>query len=255
MTKTTGFKKRMLDGDRLVGTFLKTPAHDVIEVLAISGLDFVCLDVEHAAFDRRSMDACLAMARALDFPAIVRVGSGTAENILQALDSGAVGVVVPHVTDAAKAAEVAKAARFGLGGRGFAGATRWAGMGTRSMPEVLAQSAAETFVLAQIEEPEGVEAAVEIAETVGIDGLFIGPSDLSVSYGKTDADSPELRAAYKAVGEATRAAGKAFVTWAPTMEKAAEWRGYGVNVFFMASEHNWILQGARAASKGVHDLD
>ncbi len=65
------------------------------------------------------------------------------------------------------------------------------------MPEVLAQSAAETFVLAQIEEPEGVDAVADIAETVGIDGLFIGPSDLSVSYGKTDTNSPELHAAYK----------------------------------------------------------
>ena len=253
--KTAGFKKRMMDGDRLVGTFIKTPAHDVLEALAVSDLDFVCLDAEHSSFDRRTMDACLALARALDFPAIVRVGSGSAENILQALDSGAVGVVIPHVTNATRAAEVARAARFGLGGRGFAGATRWAGLGTKSMPEVLAQSAAETFVLAQIEEPEGVDAATEIAETVGIDGLFIGPSDLSVSYGKTDANSPELHAAFKTVGAAAKAAGKAFVTWAPTVEKAAEWRGYGVNMFLIASEHSWITQGARAAAKGVRDLD
>ncbi|MGB5558975.1 MAG: aldolase/citrate lyase family protein [Paracoccaceae bacterium] len=253
--KTAGFKKRMLDGDRLVGTFIKTASHDILEVLAISGLDFVCLDAEHSAFDRKSMDVCLALARALDLPTIVRVGSGSAENILQALDSGAVGVVVPHVTDAARAAEVAKAARFGLGGRGFAGATRWAGLGTKSMPEVLAQSAAETFVLAQIEEPEGVDAVAEIAATVGIDGLFIGPADLSISYGKTDTNSPELHAAYKAVGEAARAAGKAFVTWAPTVEKAAEWRSYGVNVFFIGSEHSWILQGARAVGSDIRDLD
>ena len=253
--KTAGFKKRMLDGERLVGTFVKTTSHEMIEILALSDLDFVCIDAEHAAFDRRSMDACLALARALDFPAIVRVGSGSAENILQALDSGAVGVVVPHVTGAARAAEVAKAARFGLGGRGFAGATRWAGLGTKTMPEVLAQSAAETFVLAQIEEPEGVEAATEIAETVGIDGLFIGPSDLSVSYGKTDANSPELHAAYKTVGAAAQAAGKTFVTWAPTVEKAAEWRGYGVTMFFIASEHGWVMQGGRAAARGIRDLD
>ncbi len=253
--RTAGFKKRMLDDERLVGTFVKTPAHDIVETLAISGLDFVCLDGEHGSFDRRSMDACLAIARALDFPTIVRVASGSAENILQALDSGAVGVVVPHVTEAARAAEVAKSARFGLGGRGFAGATRWAGLGTKSMLEVLAQSAAETFVLAQIEEPEGVEAAASIAETVGIDGLFIGPSDLSVSYGKTDANSPELHAAFKSVGAASRSAGKAFVTWAPTVEKAAEWRVYGVNMFLVASELGWITQGARAVAGGIRALE
>lgn len=253
--KTASFKKRMLDGERLVGTFVKTPSYEIIEMLSISGLDFVCLDAEHSAYDRRSMDACLAMARALDFPAIVRVAAGSHENILQALDSGAVGVVVPHVTDKARAVDVARAARFGLGGRGFAGATRWAGLGSKSMPEVLAQSAAETFVLAQIEEPAGVEAAAEIAAVDGIDGLFIGPSDLSVSYGKTDTNSPELHAAYKTAGEATRAAGKAFVTWAPTVEKAAQWHGYGVNVYFIASEHSWILQGARATGQAIRAFD
>ncbi len=252
--KTSGFKKRMLDGDRLVGTFVKSPSHEIIEVLALTGLDFICVDAEHSAVDRRSMDACLAVARLLDLPAIVRVASGSAENILQALDSGAVGVVVPHVTDPQKAADVAKAARFGLGGRGFAGATRWAGLGTKTMPEVLAQSAAETFVLAQIEEPEGVDAAAEIAATVGIDGLFIGPADLSVSYGKTDTSSAELHAAYKAVGAATKSTGKAFVTWAPTVEKAGEWAGYGVNVFFIASELSWIIEGGKAAGKGIRDL-
>jgi 2-keto-3-deoxy-L-rhamnonate aldolase RhmA len=253
--KTASFKKRMLDGERLVGTFIKNPSHEILEVLALSGLDFVCLDAEHAAIDRRSMDICLAMARALDFPAIVRVASGSAENILQALDSGAVGVVVPHVTDCDRAIEVARASRFGLGGRGFAGATRWAGLGRKSMPEVLAQSEAETFVLAQIEEPSGVDAAAEIAAVDGIDGLFIGPSDLSVSLGKSDTNSPELHAAYETVGKATRAAGKAFVTWAPTTEKAAEWHKYGVNVYFIASELNWIQQGAGTVARSIRGFD
>lgn len=252
--KTATFRKRMLEGERLTGTFLKTPSYDLVEVLAGTGLDFICLDAEHSAFDRRSMDACLALSRALDFPTLVRVGSGSAENILQALDSGAVGVVVPHVTGAKRAAEVAKAAHFGHGGRGFAGATRWAGLGRNAMPDVLAQSLAETLVLAQIEEPEGVEDIAGIAATDGIDGLFIGPADLSVSFGKSDTESPELHAAYKRVGEAAREAGKAFVTWAPTVEKAADWQPYGISVFFIGSEHSWIAQGARATVAGIREL-
>ncbi len=95
--RTAGFRQRMLSGEFLAGTFQKTPSYEVIEVLAMSGLDFVCLDAEHAPFDRGRMDACLAMARALDFPALVRVGAFTPQDVLQALDSGAVGIVVPHV--------------------------------------------------------------------------------------------------------------------------------------------------------------
>jgi len=67
-----------MTGEPLAGTFVKTPEVTVIEVLARSGLDFVCLDGEHAAFDRGRLDACLAVCRALDFPALVRISSARA---------------------------------------------------------------------------------------------------------------------------------------------------------------------------------
>src|SRR5690606_22818818 len=100
-----------------------------VEVLAMSGLDFICIDAEHAPQDRRATDACLTVARALGLPALVRVPEGTPAQILTALDSGAVGVVVPHVFNVERATIAARAAHFGHGGRGFAGSTRWAGLG------------------------------------------------------------------------------------------------------------------------------
>ena len=66
-------RNRMAAGDMLAGTFLKTPSVEMIEILAKTGLDFLCIDAEHAPFDRARMDACLAVARALDFPILVRV--------------------------------------------------------------------------------------------------------------------------------------------------------------------------------------
>jgi len=123
------------------------------------------------------------------------------------------------------------------------------------MQELFEQSATETIVLAQIEDPEAVQAALEIAETDGIDGVFIGPTDLSVAYGKNDTNSPELYAAFKSVGAAAQKAGKAFVSWAPTVEKAAEWRGFGVNMFFIASEHSWIIQGGRTSCQKIRAMD
>lgn len=246
-----GLKDRMYAGEVLVGTFLKTPAYELVEVLSRSGLDFICLDGEHGSFDRARLDACLAIGRALDFPILVRVGAGTPKDILQALDAGAVGLVVPHVDSAEKAREIARSARFGVGGRGFAGGTRWAGYGDQSMAEVLAQSQAETIVIAQIEEPEGVEAAADIAATEGIDGLFIGPADLSVAYGKTDQKSPELMAAIREVGAATRAAGKAYVTFVTDPDHAARVSADGVSMFFVASELTWMRKEAAAVTKAI----
>ena len=249
------FREKMLSGAPLAGTFLKTPSIEIIEVLSKSGLDFLCLDVEHAPFDRARMDGCMAVARALDFPMLVRVGDGSPREILQALDAGAVGIVVPHVDSVEKAQAVAKAARYGHGGRGYAGSSRWAGYATRPMPEILEQSRNETVVIAQIEEPEGVDAAAGIAGVDGVDALFVGPADLSVAYGYDHQTSDELMAALESVGKATKDAGKAYVTFVPNAEKAKEWQKYGLSVFFVGSEHSWMLNGAKAVAEGVHDLE
>lgn len=249
------FKKQVLSGAPLAGTFVKAPSIPVIEVLAQSGLDFVCLDAEHAPFDRVGMDACIAVARALDFPMMVRVGDASPREILQALDYGAVGVIVPHVESVAQAEAVARSAHFGLGGRGYAGSSRWAGYSTRSMPEVLAQSRDETVVLAQIEEPAAVEVCEEIAAVEGVDGLFLGPADLSVGYGHTDIDNDEVKAALARVGAACRAVGKGYASFVGTGAAAQDWAAqYGVNIFCIASEQTWMRQGAAEAARAVHGI-
>lgn len=249
------FRDRVMNAELLAGTFMKTPDHVMVEVLAASGLDFACLDAEHCPFDRQTLDACLAVGKALDFPLLVRVPAGRPEIILGVLDSGATGIVVPHVDSLEKAKEVARSARFGLGGRGYAGTTRFAGVTGAPMPELLARSQRETLVLAQIEEPSGVEAAQDIAAVDGIDGLFVGPSDLSVAYGKDNAESDELKAAFRTVGEACKAHGKGFVSWAPTVQKAKDWRAFGVSMFFIGSEHSWVLAGARQTASDIANID
>lgn len=254
MTKATGLRARMQAAETLVGTFMKTPDHVTLEILIMSGLDFVCLDAEHSPFDRGSTDACMAVARARDFPVLVRIGDGSPARILDVMDMGATGIVVPHVDSVEKAESIARAARFGHGGRGYAGSTRWAGFTAQKMPDLLAQSAAETIVLAQIEEPEGVEAARHIAAVAGIDGLFIGPADLTVSYGHDTLDNPDLPAAMASVGQACAAENKTFVTWVPDVETARKWGPNGFTMFVVASEHSWILQGAQAVATGIRGL-
>ena len=251
---TDSLKTRMARGDLLVGTFVKTAAVEMIEVLAHSRLDFLCLDAEHSAFDRARMDTCLAMARALRVPTLVRVPSGTPERLLMALDAGATGVVVPHVDSVDKARALAKGARFGHGGRGVAGSTRWAGFATRGMAEILQQSVDETIVIAQIEEPEGVEAAAGIAAVDGIDGLFVGPADLAVSLGLPSATDPKVLELIGEVGRAAKGAGKAFMTWTGGAANGRALMDQGVRMFFVASEHAFMLKGANAEADALHDL-
>lgn len=241
----TGLRARLRARDPLCGAFIKTPAVEVIEVMALSGLDFICLDAEHAPFDRARMDACLAVARALGLPALVRVPEARPAEVLKALDAGAAGIVAPHVDTVAQAEALARAAHFGEGGRGYAGSTRWAGFATRPMAEVLAMDA-DTVVLAQIEAPEAVDACEAIAAVEGIDGLFLGPADLAVCLGETSIEAAPVRAAIARVAEACAASGKAAATFAPAADATPGLRAAGVSAFFFASEHAWMLAGARA---------
>ncbi|MGF1649397.1 MAG: HpcH/HpaI aldolase/citrate lyase family protein [Hyphomicrobiaceae bacterium] len=244
-------RDRMLSGELLSGTFVKTPAYELMEVLALSGLDFVCLDGEHSPFDRRGMDASLALAMAKGLPALVRVPAGTQEQLLMALDSGAVGVVVPHVDTAEKARNIAKWSRFGHYGRGFAGSTRWANYATRGMGELLEQSNRETVVIAQIEEPEAVAAIDEICSVEGIDGVFVGPADMAVCLGKTDAADPAVREMMRRVGISAKKHGKCFMTFLPTTASARELNALGVTMFFVGSEQGWMLAGARQVAQDI----
>ncbi|MEP3274930.1 MAG: aldolase/citrate lyase family protein [Stappiaceae bacterium] len=247
-------KERMKAGEILAGTFIKTPAHEIIEVFAKSRMDFLTLDAEHASFDRRGMDVCLAVARALSFPALVRVPAGTPSEILKALDAGATGIVVPHVNSVEKARAVVQASHFGHGGRGFAGSTRWAGYATRPMADVLDQSARETVVIVQIEEPEAVEAAEEIAALEGVDGLFVGPADLAVCYGVTDPAGKEVRDAMRHVANATQKHNKTLMTFAPNAAACKELQEIGVTMFYVASEHSFMLSVANDTADSLHSL-
>lgn len=255
MSKEKCLRNRILNREKLAGIFIKTPAYEVVEILAKSGLDFGVLDAEHSPFDRGRLDACLAIARALNFPMLVRVHAGRPENILTALDSGATGIVVPHVDTMEKALDIAKAARFGHGGRGISGATRWAGYSSRSLAELIEVSHRETVVIAQIEEPEGVEIAAEIAAIDGIDGLFVGPADLAVCYGDTSPTSERVQNAMQKVGDCARDNGKALMTFAPDAKGAEVLRRLGVTAFVAASDQTHMFNGAKALTQQIHDLD
>lgn len=251
MTQQANLRQRMADGNQLLGTFVKTPAYELIEVLALSGLDFICLDAEHAPFDRARLDACLALARSCGLPALVRVATGDRHEILQALDSGATGVVVPHVDSVEKAHEISRWGRFGHGGRGYAGSTRWAGFTTRKMPELLQQSQNETIVIAQIEEPEGVELSEQIAAVAGIDGLFVGPADLAVCLGVPGLDDQQVVDSIQRVARACQQHACCCMTFVPNTSAIPALRSLGVSMFYVSSEHGFILQGARAVVDGA----
>lgn len=233
-------------GERLqAGVFVKTPAIEIVELLALAGVDFICLDAEHAPLDRLALDRMIAMARALSLPCLVRIAASRPEAIMQAFDMGAGGVVVPHVASVEMARDIARWAHFGHGGRGYAGSTRAAAYTTQGMAATLAEARCGRCVIAQIEEPEGVAAAEAIAAVEGIDALFFGAADLAVAKGLTRSDDPALTEALTTVSRAAAAAGKPLAGYVASTGKLAEARAKGISMAFVGSEQSFILAGAR----------
>ncbi|MDE0841039.1 MAG: aldolase/citrate lyase family protein [Porticoccaceae bacterium] len=237
------FRRRLLAGDCLIGTFVKTPSMMVAEVLASTDLDVVCIDAEHAPFDRAAIDGCLLAYRAAEMPALVRVPSAAPEQILNALDCGATGVLVPHVDSAKKASACVAASRYGSRGRGYAGSTRAAGYGGGSIDDNIALNHAETAVIVQIEDLAALEQIEAIASEDGIDCLFIGMMDLSVALGASSAADPRVVNAAEKVCAAAIAQNKCLGIFVPNIASIEYWRKRGVTLFLMSSDHAFIKQG------------
>lgn len=253
MSRIAAFRTRLEAGEPLIGTFVKTPSSIVCEVLARTAMDLLCLDAEHAPFDRTALDACLAVTRLADVPTLVRVPAAEPAQVLNALDGGATGIVAPHVTTAAGARGLARSARFGAGGRGYAGSTRAADFGARTMAAHLQASAAETVVVAQIEDVTALEAIDEIAAVDGIDCLFVGRMDLTVALGAASANAPEVVDAVETICAAARKARRRIGMFVPDPAELARWRARGASLFLLASDQQFLTAGANALAHTLRD--
>lgn len=247
MSPNARLKVRLTAREPLVGCFVKTPHPTVVEILGALGLDFLVLDGEHSPFDRSTTDACLLAARAAQVAVLVRVPDDRPATILAALDSGAAGVVVPHVTTAAQARALADAVRYVPGGRGIAGTTRAGNYGLKPLAEHRRAAAEEVVLVCQIEDREGVEHHAAIAAVDGVDALFVGRADLSLSCGREDFSSPEIDAI---TGRVLGAKGAATGLYCAPGEDFAPWAAQGASFVVSGSDHSFLVAGARALAAG-----
>ena len=238
------FRRRLCARDRLIGTFVKTPAISTVEILGGAGLDFIVIDQEHAPLDRATIDMLIPAALWSGLAALVRITGPTTDAILSALDSGATGVLVPHVSSAAKAAEVARASCYVPGGRGFSNSVRAAGYGAVNMADHVAAAAKTVTVIAQIEDGEALDEVDAIAATDGIDALFIGLADLTLSLGEAEPSAPAVADAAARIAAAARAANKPFCVVSAGRDEAVPFLRLGASMFVVASDQSYLRSGA-----------
>ncbi len=250
------FRRNCIEQKLLIGTFAAIPHPVAIEVTAASGVDFLCIDWEHSQISRERIEDLIRAADVHHVPAMVRVPGHAAEDIAAVLDAGAAGVLVPRVSTAEQARAAVKATRYPpLGARGV-GPGRAAAYGYR-IPDYLAKANEELLLAIQVETAEGLANIAEIVAVDGVDLLFIGPGDLSVSIdamGPTGKD--RLDAAIRTITETTLAAGRAVGIFRPSPDDIGAWFEAGISFFILASDTMFLgaslAAGVDAAKQVKH---
>jgi 2-dehydro-3-deoxyglucarate aldolase/4-hydroxy-2-oxoheptanedioate aldolase len=176
------FRARVERREPLLGTLLTLPSPEIAEVMAAAGFDWLFIDMEHGLIDFADAQR-MVQAVASSCPCIVRVPKNEPILVAKALDTGAAGVIVPHVNTAAEARAAVRAAMYPPAGERSIGVARAQGYGGR-LREAIAHDNDDTIVVAQVEHIEAVSNIAEIVSVPGVGAVFIGPFDLSASLGK-----------------------------------------------------------------------
>lgn len=188
-----------------VASWVKLPAVESVEMLALAGGDAIVIDLEHSMIDLQTVSAQIAVARALGVAPLVRIPSLTSGLLARVLDAGAEGVILPHVDDVATAQALVAAGRFPPVGVRGAGWTSRAGQWGVGRDSYLAFGD-QVVLIAQIESGDALRSLGAIASVPGLDGLLFGAADLALDLGVSDSDRAISEAAV-AVATAAHEAG------------------------------------------------
>ena len=238
-------------GRQSLGTFSAIGSPLAVESLRYTGLDYVIVDTEHSPAGIESAAAQIAAAQGAGLTALARANEISRTAVLRLLDVGAQGVVVPCVETVEEVRELVRYAKFApLGNRGFC-PTRDGGWGfddesLQGTETYFARCNRETLLIPQCETRGFLDHIEEISAMEGIDGIFVGPYDLSVALDKpAQFDAPEFQSALDRVLAACRAAGKPCFIYAPNSAAAQAHLDRGFNSVAVGMDTIMCVEGFR----------
>ena len=241
------FKAALAQGTVQYGCWTGFADPYAAEILATAGFDWLVIDGEHAPNDLRSIMHQLQVLEGKHSHPVVRLPVGNEWLIKQALDVGAQTLLIPMVESADQAADLVRATRYpphGIRGSGaaLARASRFS-----DIPDYVKTANAQICLLPQVETVKGMEALDEILAIEGVDGVFIGPSDLAADMGYLgDSSQPAVQEAIRDGLTRIRAAGKAAGILAIDDDVAATYRDWGANFLAVGIDVVMLAKAARA---------
>src|SRR5215216_1548438 len=244
MANLNPLKEAWNDDRPAFGLWMTVPGSVGAEIFAKSGVDYVCVDQQHGVIDYDSMVPMFQAIRAEGAAPITRVLSNDPFLTMKALDAGAWGVIVPLIGSAEDAARAVSACRYPPRGIRSYGPVRAAGVIGSRDPEELG---GEVVCLVMVETGEALERVDEIAGTPGLDGIYIGPSDLALSLGLTptlDVKQSEHAEAVERIRDACHRNGIGAGIHAPSGEWARKHAEAGFDMVTVATDASLLRNAA-----------
>jgi 2-dehydro-3-deoxyglucarate aldolase len=240
------FRADLRAGKRLIGCWCSLANPITTEVLGVAGFDWILLDGEHSPNDPITFIPQLMALKDSASAPVVRPSWNNPVELKRLLDGGFYNFLIPFVESADEARRAVAATRYPTQGfRGVSVSQRSNRFGT--VAGYFEGVNDQICVMVQIESAKGVAAAAEIAAVDGVDGLFIGPSDLAAGLGHLgNASHPEVQAAMAQVFSAAKAAGKPIGTLAPAEADARRYMDMGATFVAVGSDLGVFRAGTQA---------
>lgn len=253
--QSKSLRKRLIDGERVLGTFLRINSPELVEIMGFAGFDFVIIDFEHGAFGIDSLTHLVRAAEAAETTPLVRVAHNRDIDIFKALDSGAQGVVVPRVSSLDDAQRAVVAAKFSPAGlRGACPRVRAAHYTAIPSEEYFSISNETTSVILLVESPEGIAAIPDILQIGEVDAIMVGASDLSHAEGVPgQLDHPLVQNKIDAVIEAAAAHKTAVGLVARDIAEARNIIKKGVKFIVYSGDETLFYEACRSVKKVLED--
>ena len=223
-------KRKLQRGETVIGPFMNCRYPAFIEIVGLAGFDFAIIDMEHGPLSTETAEDLCRAGQLAGLDPIVRVRKNDAPQIQRALDIGSAGVQIPQIEDKEGAQAAVRAAKYApLGMRGMSLFTRAGDYTVHGTAGVVENLNDEQIVIVHVEGIPGLQNLEEIVAVPHLDVIFLGPYDLSQSYGiPGQVNAPRVVRGMEEAVTKIRAAGKAVGTFAADVETAKRWIDAGV---------------------------
>jgi 4-hydroxy-2-oxoheptanedioate aldolase len=237
-------KRRWAQGKPVLATVAHFRDPQSAELIGLLGFDCLWIDLEHQPTGISEAENMTRAARGCDMDVMARAAKGEFMRAARLLEAGVNLLMYPRCESAQEARDLMKAIRFPpLGERGYFSASPDNPYCLTSMAEYLKQANEQTVLVVQIESPNAVAQAAEIAAVDGVDMLFFGPGDFSVLSGTPgDFHAPVARAALESTAKAALAAGKRFGTLVFDLDHAKQALDVGATLLCYGGDLHFVRQ-------------